>query len=329
MSGELMTVDKLQEQLELFYNTKVYPYLNGAAHDGLRTVGEIIPMHSETCPAHCLPCDGSTYNKADYPQLSALLLSLTTHSQYEVDGDSTKFKVPDYRGEFIRGTGTNSHENQGNGADVGVHQDGTKIPYFAWNSGNSTPCKYEQNLPTNADYESPWTTTSGGRRLFSSSQVASSDSKEHYTSRPTNTSVLFCIVYENHYIDAKHNYSTQEHVVGTWIDGKPLYEAVLDYQNIIISSDTRTWITLDNTYIDANNIDSQSIRIINSQLFNGTEVMSLPVLDYSSELLRILDVQPKMHQTPRNLALLANNMSYLSGCDIRIIIQYTKTTDTV
>lgn len=34
-----------------------------------------------------------------------------------------------------------------------------------------------------------------------------------------------------------HNYSTEEQVVGTWIDGKPIYEIVLDLGNNITISD--------------------------------------------------------------------------------------------
>ena len=33
-----------------------------------------------------------------------------------------------------------------------------------------------------------------------------------------------------------HNYSTQEQVVGTWIDGKPLYEITLDFGSISANS---------------------------------------------------------------------------------------------
>lgn len=31
------------------------------------------------------------------------------------------------------------------------------------------------------------------------------------------------------YIDDRHNYSTEEIVIGTWIDGKPLYRKVVNY----------------------------------------------------------------------------------------------------
>ena len=40
----------------------------------------------------------------------------------------------------------------------------------------------------------------------------------------TNTSALYCIATKNIYIDVKSQYSTDEMVVGTWIDGKPIYQ---------------------------------------------------------------------------------------------------------
>ena len=77
------------------YNNKIKPYLNGASHNGCLPVGTIISVFDEVAPNHFLICDGTTYNKADYPILAAKLLSLTDHSAYEVSGDDTKFKVPD------------------------------------------------------------------------------------------------------------------------------------------------------------------------------------------------------------------------------------------
>ena len=64
-----------------------------------------------------------------------------------------------------------------------------------------------------------------------------------YTSRPTNTSVLYCIATKNIYIDARHNYSLEEQEVGTWIDGKTLYE-----KTIVVDLSTTTQPTADRTF---------------------------------------------------------------------------------
>ena len=40
-----------------------------------------------------------------------------------------------------------------------------------------------------------------------------------------------------------HNYSTEEQIIGTWIDGKPIYEAVIDIGDVFIAN-ANTWTLL-------------------------------------------------------------------------------------
>ena len=220
-----------KEDLKEFYN-RIYPYLGGSAAAGFTPVGTVIPMIAETAPANYLICDGAAYNKSDYPELSAHLLSMTNHSMYEVSGDSTKFKVPDLRGEFLRGTGTNGHTSEGSGAAVGVHQNGTSIPNIApW---SSTSSNYVLQGFTDANGNSYGIENSDGgargttahRSVFNTSSRDTSGSGQNLSIklRPTNTSVLFCIATKNIYLNPSLDYSTDEKVVGTWIDGKPIYQ---------------------------------------------------------------------------------------------------------
>jgi len=64
-------------------------------------IGAIIPYATSTLPTGTLACDGSTYNKSDYPALYASL-----DSAYIVD--ATSFRVPDLRGRSVIGTGQGS-----------------------------------------------------------------------------------------------------------------------------------------------------------------------------------------------------------------------------
>lgn len=57
-----------------------------------------------------------------------------------------------------------------------------------------------------------------------------------------------------------HNYSTQEQVVGTWIDGKPLYEITLDFGSISANS--------------AKTIDVSSLNIDYVTSFNTTALLN-------------------------------------------------------
>lgn len=59
-------------------------------------IGSIVPFATASVPAGCLPCDGSTYNAADYPELFAVLDSALKISP-------TEFRTPNLNGRFIRG----------------------------------------------------------------------------------------------------------------------------------------------------------------------------------------------------------------------------------
>jgi len=67
--------------------------------------GAVLPfaynVNSGTVPAGWLICDGSVYTVAAYPELGALLANT-------YGGSTGTFGVPDLRGYFVRGSGTNS-----------------------------------------------------------------------------------------------------------------------------------------------------------------------------------------------------------------------------
>jgi microcystin-dependent protein len=78
-----------EEIIQEFYN----------ALDGMRDcmmIGSIIPFVTTSIPPHCLPCNGSTYDRVDYPLLYASL-----PSSLIVDADS--FITPDLTGVFLHG----------------------------------------------------------------------------------------------------------------------------------------------------------------------------------------------------------------------------------
>ena len=164
-------------------------------------IGTVISyMASSQSPDGYLPCDGSVYNISDYPSLAeAIKTGFGSYNYYGGDGVTT-FAVPDLRGEFLRGTGTNSHSEQGSGADVGVHQDATKqIDMVLYSYGNInrilTGLKNTTFSNQNKDYS--YNIASNGRAGFNSSSTDNTthSPNSYYSSRPTNTSVLYCIKY--------------------------------------------------------------------------------------------------------------------------------------
>lgn len=171
-------------------------------------VGHIIPYMGNVAPSHYLICDGSTYNIADYPYLVQHFKDEFGSANYFGGNGITTFAVPDLRGEFLRGTGTNSHTNQGSGSNVGIHQDATEHINIGINTSvksvwtdTSSPRSGTTQIGTAKQDTilklTTGTNTSGFEGLLNTWSGATNDS--HYTSRPTNTSVLYCIKYEPTY----------------------------------------------------------------------------------------------------------------------------------
>ena len=170
-------------------------------------IGTIIAFMGNTPPENYLACDGNIYRIADYkPVANFINLQFGSFNYFGGDGVDT-FAVPDLRGEFLRGTGTNSHANSGNGDSVGVHQVGTSIPnmrnYTATSASNAyigTTCEGKDNTiigSYNNDYFSSASLFMGVvSTIYSKASWVSRQPSAVYT-RPTNTSVLYCIKYKN------------------------------------------------------------------------------------------------------------------------------------
>lgn len=207
-------------------------------------VGHIIAHMGTSAPKHYLICDGAEYNIADYPNLAEhFKTDFGKYNYFGGDGVTT-FAVPDLRAEFLRGSGT-ATRNTGSGGKVGEHQDPTRFLNFY--KGYTTTkenflaiygdSEISDSLSVvkgiNADKFIPYTSTSNKKGLrISVDKLYDTDvtSYEH-TSRPTNTSVLYCIKYEpTYYMQNTYNgnvYSTDEQIIGKWIDGKSLYQKVV------------------------------------------------------------------------------------------------------
>lgn len=349
----LITQEQMQSDLEQFYSQKIYPYLNGATHAGFTPVGSVIAIMGNEAPNHYLACDGTLYTIADYPQLTAYFEDQFGSVNFFGGNGTTTFAVPDLRGEFLRGSGTNSHTNQGSGSNVGVHQNATesmtlvnwgayyltelKDPYATDDLNNST--KNIDTMIADGNVRNYLELPAGSFRTQSDAT-----NRARYTSRPTNTSVLYCIAYKNIYIDlaldsfplgisnptdgqllmydatagrwvngggVMHEYSTDERVVATWVDGKPIYEKTII--NAILPS-VSNWALLD---------DSVSY----DKLFKCEYCMNSNFNGYW---------MPNNEQNVPRFSIqqsgnLQNKLCYYATSNITVclVIRYTKTTDTV
>jgi microcystin-dependent protein len=168
--------------------------------NGANPIGTIINFMGNIAPEGYLFCNGDVYEiGGDYTNLAEFInTQFGSYDFFGGDGINT-FAVPDLRGEFLRGTGTNSHTNQGDGSNVGVHQDGTIIPCVMKQPSGSAiqvntiaSSSDTSDYPNNVDYQ---LRRKGYVVAGSSNSNYSADGIGPYTSRPTNTSIMYCIKY--------------------------------------------------------------------------------------------------------------------------------------
>lgn len=151
-------------------------------------IATILPYGGATAPSGWFLCNGASLLRTSYPELFAVIGTAFGSA------DSTHFNIPDLRGEFLRGAGTNSHSGQGDGGSVGQHQNATAIPnvYKATGGGQVFVAPGTSALFQNED-ASVAETSGSGYATISMSESLSTDIPSHYMTRPTNTSVNYII----------------------------------------------------------------------------------------------------------------------------------------
>jgi microcystin-dependent protein len=165
-----------------------YNRLATAIQQALSPTGTILAYAGDTAPSGWQLCDGTALNRTTY---SALFAVVGTRFGY---GDSSNFRVPDLRGQFLRGR------------DFGVGRDPDRASRTAMNSGGATGDavgsvqsdqfrSHTHNLPTDGagggvDQPSLTYTSSNDENWSSYPGSASAGGAE---TRPTNAYVNFII----------------------------------------------------------------------------------------------------------------------------------------
>lgn len=167
-------------------NNNVLSLIAGATLYADSPIGAINAFGGTTAPEAWLLCQGQAVSRTDYAELFAII-----GTAFGAGDGSTTFNVPDFRGEFLRGAGNNSHTNQGNGGNVGTHQDAT-IHVHNYNVENSTynwmsPNASVRNIDASVS-NTMYSNISAGSTVESATVNGA-----RYTARPTNTSVNFII----------------------------------------------------------------------------------------------------------------------------------------
>lgn len=160
--------------------------ISGATLYADAPVGSISAFGGSAAPSGWLLCQGQAVSRTTYAELFSVI-----GTSFGAGDGSTTFNVPDLRGEFLRGAGTNSHANQGNGGSVGEHQDATVVSNSYYNVDNTGWTRFlDPNNPINLNGDATLMNT--GKQLPNSGGQTATFAGA-YSVRPTNTSVNYII----------------------------------------------------------------------------------------------------------------------------------------
>ena len=126
---------------------------------------------------------------------------------------------------------------------------------------------------------------------------------------PSDWNITLRKIWGIKFVSQQHEYSTEEQIVGKWIDGKPIYEKVINVENFIIGENE---ITLENL----DTIINYSGSLILTDYANYKRVF--PYIQNNSTSKVVIN-----HYNETKFVV----ASAFTCNTINIIIQYTKTTD--
>lgn len=132
----------------------------------------------------------------------------------------------------------------------------------------------------------------------------------------TNTSVLYCIKYRPTYfaqIRKMDNYSFEEQRVGTWVDGKPLYEKTVDFG--VVGGATAGYKSVAHGIAD---IDTIFVFFCNATNSNSSRLF--PIAQTGGALYTTAVIADREKVT-------INNTTNVSTFSTFVTLRYTKTTD--
>ena len=303
---------------------------------GNAIVGSVMIWHGSTAPSGYLICDGTTYSKSSYPDLYDAL-----GSDYQISTE--QFKVPDFRGLAPIGAGTHQDANSKSktfnlNTEYGEYehlQTVNEMPSHRHNSrvqwaetqGQGIVATSTENSFLRIDTQANNDGLTGGGQPFNVMQpslavnfiikaiksettmaeVENSLASDSTTNAPSINAV-------NNAINQLNAYSTNETVVGKWIDDKPIYRKVI----------TGTWGQItDGSWnqvdIPFSNLD-RLVKVDAVDVMESGENQQPFFFDSSN------NYKSQAFYFQGNIRIRCNNASQ-SNCTYHIIVEYTKTTD--
>lgn len=209
-------------------------------------IGAIYPYGGSNAPQGFLICDGTAVSRTTYSALFAVI-----GTSFGSGDGSTTFNIPDLRGEFLRGAGTNSHSGQGSGGSVGQHQDASAVrpTYVTADNNFWIGSGAAQEMVLNADGQ-----IASANPVVKNTYTASGTGMTSALSvRPTNTSVNFIIKATTIALPSDFEAAVEDAVTDVYGDLIPS-SASASNQLVTDAQNNFTYINKSNTVSDLNTL---------------------------------------------------------------------------
>ena len=314
---------------------KAVNFYGGIYKNGVEIGGESLPIGSmipfgsqENIPSNWKICDGSAISRETYAELFDVI-----GTSYGAGDGSTTFNLPDKRGRVSVGLDSNQTEfdtiGKKDGEKTHTLTIGEVIQHDLWTCNGD----YSPNIRTLFSHGVDYGITTHNKtntqphnnlqpyevdvwiikvsNLAGSLNIESANVIDNLTSTSATDALSANMGKE---LNEKLNYSTEEKVVGTWINGKPIYRKVVQYNkpstggvNINLSDFGIT--NVENIWLNHNSF----LKSVNNEYKPVNNVEATNIFSYCNF--------PSTTQMRLN-----TNNGYLTGM-WNLIIEYTKTTD--
>lgn len=286
-------------------------------------IGSMMPYGKAEAPANWLVCDGSEVSRTTYAELFAVI-----GTSYGAGDGSTTFNLPNKKGKVSVGLDTSDTDFNTIGKTGGEKTHTLTIEEIPKHRHNIYGSSVEKAAGTGGGYSLSYkdsvgdiTTEAGGDQPHNNLQPYEVDcwiikayQSAGVLANVSNTKVNSSTdTYSCDYINKLNLYSTEEQVIGTWINGKPIYRKAIKISNIRVENGVQ---------IPTNIVNIEELTKYQAIFNIGGDIYNNFIFDQNTGLILTSRLSGS------NIIIVANDY-YIESNDriYTFIIEYTKTTD--